>query len=144
MNTLNQNHPVKQYVPSILIVDDDSDDQMLLRMAFEEITLNLSLHFVRSANEALNYLQQAPDQKLPNLIILDYNLPGVNGIKLKQQLDTMDRYKGIEKVILSDSNYFPVLGNKNFQPKKSFVKPHSFEGMMQLAKQLLQLCYEKV
>jgi CheY-like chemotaxis protein len=144
MNTFNQEHLIEQFIPFILIVDDDQDDQMLLKMAFEETLANLSLHFVCNAKETLDYLQQAPDHKLPNLIVLDYNLPGVNGISLKQQLNSMDRYKGIEKVILSGSEYFPASSKKNFQPQKSFLKPHSFERFTQLAEQLLQLCIKKM
>jgi CheY-like chemotaxis protein len=141
MNTLSQQQPIEHY---ILIVEDDQDDQMLLRIAFEQTTENFSLHFVCTANEALDFLHHAPDHSLPDLIVTDYHLPKINGLKLIQQLNSMERYQRIVKVILSNTCNFPKSGIKKAEFYKCFVKPHSIEGMKQLADDLLQLCIKKM
>lgn len=143
MNTLYQKDPVNHHCPSILIVEDDFDDQMLLKIAFDHTAKEISLHFVTNANEALDYLHQVPDDRLPCLIVSDYNLPMRNGLKLLQQLNGNDRYSKIEKAILSNSIYFPGAGNITISPDRCFVKPHSLAGMLQLAEDLLQLCHQQ-
>ena|SRR5687768_14818740 len=143
MNTLKQMDLANHYSLSIMIVEDDSDDQMLLKIAFDHTAKEISLHFLTNANEALDYLQQVPDDRLPCLIVSDYNLPMKNGLKLLHQLNENDRYNKIEKAILSNSTYFPGAGNMNISPDRCFVKPHSLAGMLQLAEDLLQLCHKK-
>jgi CheY-like chemotaxis protein len=140
MNAFEHTYSIEQHLPNILIVEDDLDDQMFLKIAFKNTAEDLSLHIVHTAKEALAYLQQTPDHRLPNLIVINYSLPGINGIKLKQHLKSIDRYKEIEKVVLGDSMYFPLTGNQKFYPKYGFIKPDSFAGLTQLAQQLLQLC----
>ena len=136
MKTLHQDYPAKPRTPYILVVEDDLDDQILLKIAFDKVTENISLHFVCSANEALDFLQRTPYYDLPLLIVSEYNLPGRNGLRLIQQLNTIERYQKIEKVILCDSCYNPIAN-------KRFFKPHTFEGMLQLVEELLQLCFNK-
>ena len=140
MNTLHQEYPIKQHTPYILVVEDDPDDQLLLKIIFDKTTHNVSLQFVRNAYEAMDYLEQTPDHMLPHLIVADYSLPGRNGMALIHHLNNLERYKEIEKVILSNSLYFPGHGNIKQPLKNYFVKPYTFEGMKQLAEQLLQLC----
>jgi CheY-like chemotaxis protein len=143
MNTLQQKAPANPDTPGILIVEDDLDDQMLLKIAFDSTAQDFSLHFAGNANEALHYLQNAPDDGLPDLIVSDYNLPLQNGLKLLHQLNGCSRYDQIEKAILSNSNYFPGPENLKVHQDRCFVKPHSLEGMKQLAEDLLQLCQKK-
>src|SRR5687768_15579940 len=139
MNTLQQKAPVNLDTPGILIIEDDLDDQMLLKIAFDSTEQEFSLHFAGNANEALNYLQQVPDDELPDLIVSDYNLPLQNGLRLLHQLNGNSRYDQIEKAILSNSDYFPGQESIKIHRDRCFVKPHSLEGMKQLAEVLLQL-----
>jgi two-component system, chemotaxis family, chemotaxis protein CheY len=140
MNTLSHCYPIDQNIPCILFVEDDLEDQMLLKMAFDNTMKEVSLYFVCNAYEAMEYLQQAPDHTLPNLIVLDINLPGLDGVRFKQQLNTIEQYSDIKKVLLSTSNHFPGLTQMS---TKCFIKPDTFEGLVHLAENLLQLCDAK-
>lgn len=140
MNTTSQNYAVNHGHPCILIIDDDPDDQILLKIAFDCIAENLCLHFASSAQDALDYLKRTQDQKLPHLMVTDYHLPKYNGARFIQQLNTIERYVGIRKVILSNLHYFPGMDHQEKNAGDYFVKPDSNEGMKQLAGQLLQLC----
>jgi CheY-like chemotaxis protein len=143
MNTLSQLYPIERHTLNILIVEDDLDDQILLKIAFDENAEDLSLHFEGTAQQAMDYLQHTPDQQLPHLIVTDYNLPKYNGFKLIQQLNTIERYQGIKKVILSNLLFFPGVENTKKHVVKCFAKPDSFGQMKQLVAQLLLLCPSK-
>jgi CheY-like chemotaxis protein len=140
MNTTNQHYAVSHHIPCILIIEDDADDRILLKIAFDRITENFSLHFVSSAQEAMDYLQSIQDRQLPHLIVTDYNLPTYNGLRLIQHLNTVERFQGIKKVILSSLLYFPGFKNVNNHAVRCFVKPDTFDKMKQLAELLLHLC----
>jgi len=62
----------------VLLADDDYDDQLLFKIAFSLIISDLALTVVSSGQQVLNYLEAVPNQ-LPSLIVLDYNMPNLNG-----------------------------------------------------------------
>jgi len=88
----------------ILIADDDLDDQELLGDAFHAIDKSLALEFIHNGNKVIRYLEKLPDAELPSLIILDYNMPELNGVEILKVLNGGGRYKLIPKIIWSTSN----------------------------------------
>ena len=144
MNNISQDHPASLHTPYILVVEDDPDDQILLKIAFDRIAENIALHFVSTAKEALEYLQKSSEHKLPHLIVTEFNLPGYNGAQLIQKLNTYKRYKGIKKVMLCDCCYPPATESKTAKPNDCFFKQDTYKGIIQLAEELLHLCSESV
>lgn len=86
----------------ILLVDDDEEDRMLIQDAFSEIGAPDAVHFEANGEEALAYLEQHPGA-LPHLIILDLNMPKMNGTQTLRYLKSDDRYKDITVLIYSTS-----------------------------------------
>src|SRR4051812_47643546 len=75
----------------IVIVEDDIDDQHILEEVMSELAIpNERIFFTRS-DDAINYLKTTTAQ--PFLIVCDINLPGLNGLQFKQQLDADDQLK---------------------------------------------------
>ena len=72
----------------ILIGEDDKDDQELLKDVFLEIDEDYELKFVNNGPEVLAALEKMEEQQLPCLIILDYNMPGMNGLELLEKIKT--------------------------------------------------------
>jgi CheY-like chemotaxis protein len=70
--------------PAILLVDDDTDDEQLLRDALGQLGNPYPLVYFSRPEDALVYLRDAPG---PFLIICDVNMPGMDGIRFKQTLD---------------------------------------------------------
>ena len=71
-------------IPTILIADDDADDRMMIKEALEENNFSHDMRFVQDGEELLDYLHQRGKyltEKVlrPNLIILDLNMPKVDG-----------------------------------------------------------------
>ena len=94
-------------VPLILLADDNPDDRTFIRDAFTYVNANVELKILDSGQELLQHLKFVRDEDLPSLIVLDYNMPKLNGAEVLKSLLKEERYKHIPKIILSTS-YFQV------------------------------------
>jgi CheY-like chemotaxis protein len=92
--------------PYILIADDDQEDRFLLDIAFKEIGSFELIHMVENGVQVISYLNAIEDNNLlPTLIVLDLNMPVLNGIDTLLQLKTDPRFKDIPVIIHSTSMY---------------------------------------
>src|SRR5690606_25342927 len=76
--------------PSILIVDDNSDDVLLLKRAFARVGVANPIYSVHSGHEAIAYLRGIPpfedrgQHPLPSVILLDLQMPDGDGFEVLQ------------------------------------------------------------
>lgn len=75
----------------IIIIEDDPDDQQVLREVFEELAVEYDLLLFDDCDNAYIHLMSL--QEKPFLILCDINLPKMNGIELKQRIDSTDRLR---------------------------------------------------
>lgn len=106
---------------SILLVEDDLDDQFLFTEAISEIE-NTSLYGIaNNGNEALAKLEASAH--LPDLIFTDINMPGMGGIECLTKIMRNPQTKDIPVVVLSSSveqaGLAHLLGAKAFIEKTS-------------------------
>lgn len=87
---------------SILLVEDDRVDCMTVRRALEEVKIDNPLDIVSNGEEALAYLLSA-ENELPGLILLDLNMPRMNGIEFLKTVKTHQGLKKIPVVVLTTS-----------------------------------------
>lgn len=130
---------MKNTQPSILLADDNADDQSFIRDAFSYIEANMHLRIVDSGKELLIRLHSLDDDELPSLIVLDYNMPELNGAEVLESLSGKERYEEIPKLILSTSvyqkhiDYCMSLGAIGY-----LIKPDNVFQWMQLARKMLE------
>jgi CheY-like chemotaxis protein len=128
---------------TILLAEDDPDDQELIIHAFTELSPSFKLHIVNDGQEAIDFLSSTSDSKLPCLIVLDYNMPELNGAQVLQKLTNNKRYEHIPKIILSTSGnprYIQDCLHKGAHAYR--VKPDNFPELIVLAKEMLEMCGE--
>src|SRR5688572_7747309 len=89
---------------TILYAEDDLDDLDMVKLAFENQN-NIEIKHAHDGNEAFAYLNSVGNNKqLPCLIILDINMPGMDGRQTLLQLKQHDTYKNIPVVMFTTSN----------------------------------------
>lgn len=125
----------------ILLAEDDIDDQELLTDAINNLDSSIKVYAISNGNKAVAYLEALKDEALPQLIVLDYNLPEMNGEEILEKLSKNKRYDIIPKIVWSTSNS-ALYKTKCLQlgAKAYMVKPSDFSGIEDLAKQMLEFC----
>ncbi len=94
----------------ILLVEDDPGDQELTKRAFEHCSVECELFIVGDGEEAFDYLTRRGDyvdrllSPRPKLIILDLNLPKLNGRDLLKKIKAQPEISHIPVVILTTSS----------------------------------------
>jgi len=127
--------------PFIFLAEDDIDDQELLTEAFQHHNENIKVHSVNNGKKAVNYLNGLSQDAMPCLIVLDFNLPEVDGSEILHFLSQESKFVNIPKVVWSTSNSQPyreaclALGATAY-----FTKPNDISGIDKLAKEMLNFC----
>ncbi|HET7899360.1 MAG TPA: response regulator, partial [Flavisolibacter sp.] len=123
---------------TILLAEDDLDDQELLEEALLSLDANVKLICFTSGVKFIENLDRIADNQLPSLIVLDYNIPELNGAEILKRLNGLSRFASVSKVIWSTSNS-PLFSKTclDLGAKEYIIKPASIEGIKQLAEKLL-------
>lgn len=90
--------------PLVLLAEDDQDDKELIMLAFKKLPSKYILHIADNGQEALDYLQKLSNQKLPCLIVLDLNMPVLDGYQTLKALNRKQEFRSIPKVIFTTSD----------------------------------------
>ncbi len=125
----------------ILIADDDQEDLELLEEAIKSCEPLAHMKSVLNGRLAVEYLEQAIDADLPCLIILDYNMPELNGANVLERICSQPRFDHIPKLVWSTSSNNAYL--KECMEKGAtayFVKPASHRQLEELAREMLSYC----
>ena len=87
---------------NILLIEDDMIEVMKLTRATKSLQLNLKITEANNGEDALELLEQK--DSLPDIILLDLNMPKINGIEFLRILKQDERLKYIPTIILTTSN----------------------------------------
>jgi len=86
----------------VLLVEDDQVDAMTVKRAFKEINVKNRLEIVNNGVEALSYLRNSENEK-PCVVLLDLNMPKMNGIEFLRVVKLDRRLRKIPVIILTTS-----------------------------------------
>jgi CheY-like chemotaxis protein len=126
---------------TILLGEDDIDDQDFLMEVFTGIDDDISLMPISSGKKLIDKLEGLDDDALPCLIILDYNMPELNGAEILRILQKNKRYEDIPKLIWSTSggdSYKELC--KKMGAADYLVKPSSMSEFRKVAEYMLSYC----
>jgi two-component system response regulator len=127
----------------ILLVEDNPDDVELTRIAFAEAQLDSRLDVVRDGAEALDYLfargahAGRDPAKLPSIVLLDLNLPKVDGREVLQAIRADEATRSLPVVVLTTSTEpFDVDASYALGANSYIRKPVDFEQFVWAVKQV--------
>ena len=120
----------------ILVAEDDENDALLLRMAFQRAALATELIVVRDGQEAIDFLNGENSdlsQAMPGVLLLDLKMPRVNGFEVLAWLGAQERYKDLPVVIFSSSSHeSDVKKAREMGAREYLVKPHDFGDLIKI------------
>lgn len=124
---------------SVLYVEDDLDDQFLLKEAWQENQILNPLHFVNDGVEAIEYLNNEGNfsdkekYKLPGLILLDLNMPRMNGGEVLKKIKTDEKLKNIPVIVLTTSkSEEDIISSYNLGVNSFITKPVGFQELVKV------------
>jgi CheY-like chemotaxis protein len=133
-------------LPLILVVDDDQNDILLAKRAFERAGLKYPIKTLSSGIESLDYLNGAPPYSdrdkypLPALLLLDIKMPGMDGFDVMRWIRHQPRFAKLRVVMLTGvdeiakANLAYQLGADSF-----LVKPLDFWNAAELSSSIERL-----
>ena len=130
----------------VLVAEDDADDCELFREVSRDSNRNIQCHFVHNGEELLRHLNHLVTQqarRLPDLIVLDVNMPRMNGKEALRRLKQDERLKDIPVVTLTTSNdrklkeEMEQLGACAF-----YTKPHNIDLLKDVIEDMLTVCLQ--
>jgi CheY-like chemotaxis protein len=90
---------------NILLVEDNEGDILLTTEAFEENKIINIIEVIKDGRGAVTYFENLPDKEsIPDLVLLDINLPKMSGHEVLMYIKTNDKYKHIPVIMLTTSS----------------------------------------
>ena len=135
----------------ILLVEDNPDDVELTRIAFVEAGIDRRLVVVRDGAEALDYLfargthADREGAELPAIVLLDLNLPELDGREVLQGIRSDERTRNLPVVVLTTSSAEEdILKSYNLHANCYVVKPVEFESFVKAVQSIQHFWFSVV
>lgn len=126
---------------TIIFGEDDIDDIDFLKETFSVLDNSFDLLFIDKGRKLLAKLEALADNELPCLLVLDYNMPELNGAEILEHLKLNVRYNPIPKIIWSTSgsdtykNKCLELGAVDY-----VIKPDNVKDFVETVRFMLTFC----
>ncbi len=121
-----------------LMADDDPDDRLLIKEAFQESLISNSIYFVEDGVELMNYLRKQDkyahpaDAPLPDLILLDLNMPRMDGREALALIKSDPHLRYIPVVVLTTSKAEEdIMRSYDIGAASYITKPVTFDGLVE-------------
>jgi CheY-like chemotaxis protein len=135
MNIVQEGTPIE-----ILLVEDDPGDVLMTREALADSKLINSLHVVNNGEEAIEFLRREGEHDAaprPDLVLLDLNLPRLDGREVLSIIKNDSAFRSIPVVVLTTSDAEEdVLRSYDLHANAYVTKPVDFAAFVQVVRQI--------
>jgi CheY-like chemotaxis protein len=125
---------------NLLVIDDDDINIFIIKKIVEKTGFDIDMVSKSNGQQAIDYLKNTIDnhQPLPNLILIDINMPVMNGWEFIEAYQALGITEPVDLYILSSSVYEnDIEKTKSYASVKGFIsKPLSMERLTELIKPL--------
>ncbi|MCF0048501.1 response regulator [Dyadobacter sp. LJ53] len=124
----------------IYLVDDDEDDRIMIRQALESVAEEIEIVELTNGKQLLFFLEENPSME-PSLILMDMNMPIMNGVEALSALKNRTNLRHIPVVFISTSEN-PNFVEQGYQlgANAYIVKPNTLDGYQRIA-HAITLCF---
>lgn len=127
-------------IKTLIVVEDDADDQYFLQTAFQQTGFEQHVLYIDSAKQLFEYLETEGTQSgYPSVILVDYNMPVMNGEETLIKIKENKEYAGIRVLIYSTTiSDTQVKTLKDLGAEDCYIKSYSTSEIVDFAKSLQQ------
>ena len=122
----------------VLLVEDQPDDVVMIREAFEQSLTPIQLYVVSNGEQAMKFVRRTDADALrPSLILLDLKLPIRDGVEVLAELKGAREFTSIPIVVLTQSrDPHDVERCYSLHANAYIIKPPDFDGYLNMIQQL--------
>ncbi|MBL4664745.1 MAG: response regulator [Nitrospinaceae bacterium] len=135
----------------ILVVEDDEDDYFLIESTLKSTKFDCDVHWVKNGEEAMGYLlrqnewQDPIKSPVPCLILLDINMPKMNGLEVLQEMQKNPALKNLLTIVLTSSkNKDNIVSAYDFGANSYVQKPSQFDQFIKGMQLILEYWFQWV
>ncbi|KQC02653.1 response regulator [Pedobacter sp. Hv1] len=125
---------------NLLVIDDDDINIFIIKKIVEKTGFDIDMVAKSNGQQAIDYLSETitAEKTLPNLVLIDINMPVMNGWEFVEAYQTLGIEQNVDLYILSSSVYEnDIERTKSYSTVKGFIsKPLSIERLSELIKAL--------
>jgi CheY-like chemotaxis protein len=133
------NISIMTQTPTLLLIDDDLDDQEIFELAVKEINSAMHCVYASSGFDALELLKNDPSF-LPEYIFIDLNMPRMDGKKCLAEIRKMPHLNNVSVIIYSTAeDERALLETKQMGASKYIVKPNSLSALVDRLAELFKI-----
>lgn len=120
----------------ILLIEDDLVDQMTVKRAFKELKVINELRVANNGEEGVEMLKDKTLDK-PGIILLDLNMPKMNGIEFLQEIKNYKEFKTIPVIVITTSKHEKdKVESFNLGVAGYMLKPVDYEQFLEIIKSI--------
>lgn len=134
---------VKKEKKILLYAEDDIDDFESLKDALEQLTDACQLVHAKNGTEVLTMLQNERAQTKPCLLILDLNMPVMDGKEVLAWLKASETYKNIPVMVFTTSSREEDVKFCQHHKCTFFRKPTLYRDLLHIAQAMLDMCEQR-
>ena len=132
-----QNHPIY-----VLLADDDEDDRLIFKEAFDNIKMKT---VVKTVNDGMELMEHLTDNRntLPHMLFLDLNMPRKSGMECLMEIKQIDYLKEIAIVIYSTSASEQDIEDTFVKGANVYIKkPNDFTTLKNLLEEVINMNWQ--
>lgn len=119
----------------LLLIEDNPGDVELIKAGFEEVRMRVNISVIADGQKAVEFVQAG--QNLPDLIVLDLNLPKVNGIDVLKEIRKHESSTGIPVVVFTSSEADSDIASSYREHANTYIsKPVAFNQFVDAIKSI--------
>ena len=127
---------------NIILADDDEDDRLFFKEAFEEIKIKTNIKIVNDGVELMDYLNQQGNQ-IPHMLFLDLNMPRKTGIDCLLEIKQLPHLNDMAIAIYSTSASEKDIEETFVQGANVYIKkPSDFNSLKKVLENVITINWQ--